>query len=169
MNSPLKLSVLFFAFFFTIIHHSIGQDSLEVLMNSWLKLKTQLQRRTDITINLASVISKSGNADKDLIEMIKSTARDLSLFIDSTKNLDSVTVQETYQKNNSLTQALSKALVVLMDDTKLKSQEELRNLQMQIEMAENRVVVAKRNYNDICVERKRPDLIFENIQKKRSP
>jgi LemA protein len=169
MKNILKFSLLFFLFFFIKVHYSMGQDSLEVLTNSWLKLNTQLQRRTDITITLVSIISKSKLADKDISEKLKSTALDLLRFIDPTRHPDSVVVQVTCQKNTSLTQALSKALVLLLDDSKFKAQEELRNLQTQLEGMENRVAAATRNYNNICVERKRPDLLFDNNQTKKSP
>ncbi len=58
---------------------------------------------------------------------------------------------------------------MLLADTKSNPQEEFRNLQTQLEAMENREVVAKHIYNDICIEHKRLDLIFDNPQKKKPP
>ncbi len=136
------------------------------LDHSWTKLKGEFQRRSDIIMNLLSVVNKSKEIDKDLIEEVKFAATDLSLFIDSSKVLDSLAVQTIYQKNNSLMQALgkilSKTLIMLENNPKLKSRDEYINLQMQLEGTENRIGVAKRDYNDICMKYNRLDLIFGN-------
>ena len=164
MTNFSKLSILIFSIFFVTTNKTLGQDSLAVLTDSWLNLKTQLQRKADIVINLTSIISKSEKADKALIEKIRSTAKDLRQFIDSSKTLDSLTVRLTYEKDNNLRQAVSKTLAALIDDAKFKSQEESKNLQIQLMGVENRMASAKSNYNSICIKYKRTDLIYEKLK-----
>ena len=156
-----KFGISVFFFFLVLVKQAVGQDSLTVLLDSWIKLKSQLQRRTDIIINIVSVVSKSSKMDEDILKNVKSIAADFSLFIDSSKNLDSLTVKTTYQKSQGVAVALSKMIVMLENDSIHKSQDEYINLQVQLEAAENRIVAAKRNYNEICFNYKREDLIYD--------
>ena len=145
-----------------VVQHASAQDSSGRLVSSWHKLTTDLQHRVDLAIVLAANIEKSKKPEKDITGPLRTDAIGLSLFIDSSKNLDSITVEAVYHKNNRLAQSISKALVWVMENKKLKSNPELMGLQAQIEGNENRIAVAKRNYNEICVELNRSDLLFDD-------
>jgi hypothetical protein len=164
MNNISKFSISIIIFLFVSIPQMAGQDSIAILSGSWSKLKTQLQRRTDITSNLALVFSKNKKPDKDLVEKLRSTSTDLSLFIDSSKNLDSLAVRATYQKNNNLTAAWSRVLNKLISDTEFKSSDEARNLQMHLEIIENKMRYATLEHNNNCMKYKRPDLVFDKAR-----
>jgi len=138
-----------------------AQDTTTLLNQPWQKLKTELQRKVDIAVNLTSIAGKSKKVDKILLDSVKSTAVNLSAYINSSTNLDSLTIQTTYHKNDNLSIVLSQVLVQLIDDPTFKSQNESITLQTQLEGAENRTAVAERNYNDACRKYKRFDLLFE--------
>ena len=154
-----KFSLTVFIFFL-ITGCSNGQDSLTVLNDSWIKLKTQLQLRNDIALSLIAEINKSDSADQNSIEKIRAGVADFKRFIDSTTNLDSLTVQLTKQKARESISLLSKALNLRMNHSEL-NEREFRDLQSQLEVAENRIQAAKTNFNKLCNQYKRVDLLFD--------
>ena len=165
MSGPLKSILFLFIVLAVSIHRGAAQDSLAI-KDSWQNLKSQLMRRTDVADNLVAVIRKYRSGNRETIEKIKVGTADLRKFIDSFKSIDSLTIQGTNQRNMLLTRALSGALILFMDDPKLKSQQEFMNLQAQLEGSENRIAVARRDFNDICVASGRPDLVFDNTPSK---
>ena len=142
------------------ISRTAAQDPPDSLYDSWQNLKKQLYRKTEIATNLVAVIRKYRKDKKETIQNIESTAADVRLIIDSSKGFDSSTIIVTSQKNMLLTGALSKGIFLFIEDSKLKSQQDLRTLQMQLEGAKNRIAVARRNYNEICIASGRNDLVF---------
>ena len=144
-----------------ILFHSqncLGQDS--AITNSWENLKTQLQRRTAIAISLTKSMSASKSVDKKELGNSKKIATDVLNYLDTLKKSDSLSIAMTGQKNNDLKQALKKVLASAEGDRKYARQAEFMNLIAQFEGAENRFVLARRQYNDVCKEHNRPDLKF---------
>jgi hypothetical protein len=139
---------------------STGQDSLTILNESWVKLKTQLKRRSDIALTLLPSTIESGSPDKTAIDMIKTGVANFHQFIDSSNTLDSVTVQLVKKKTVESTQLISKAMNLRMGDSSF-SKKDFENLQAELEAAENRISVAKKYFNGLCVQFKRPGLVFK--------
>ncbi len=146
-----------------------GQDTTALINTSWTNLKTQLQRRTDLISNLTNVLSKSKKVDKVELKNSKTYSIDLFNYIDTLTFKDSLTISLANAKNNQLTQAISRTLVTLEKDIKFKNKNEVSGLLMQLEGCENRIALAKREYNEICKEYQRADLYFGNIQVDKAP
>ena len=148
---------------------SFGQDTTAQINTSWINLKTQLQRRTDIVSNLASILSKSTKVDKEQLSKSKTFAIDLFKYVDTLTLKDSLSICLANEKNNRLTEALEKTLASSDNDKKLSSNNQLPGLFMQLEGCENRIALAKREYNDICKEYKRTDLLFGSDKVEKAP
>ena len=146
-----------------------GQDTNSIINESWTTLKTQLQRRTDIVSNLTSLLSKSSKVDKEQLNNSKVLAVDLFKYIDTLNIKDSLSVSLVSVKNNKLTQALARTIVTLENDKKFRSNNEVNGLLMQLEGCENRIALAKREYNEICKEFKKADLLFGLDQIEKAP
>ena len=144
---------------FLIIGCTNGQDSLTVLNDSWVNLRTQLQRRNDIALGLISGLSNLDSLDKASVEKIRSDVSAINRFIGTTKVLDSFTVQLVKQKAQESMQIISKAMNLRMADSSF-STNDFRNLQTEMEAAENRIHLAKTNFNKLCNQYKRMDLLF---------
>lgn len=139
---------------------SFGQDTTAQINTSWINLKTQLQRRTDIVSNLVSILSQSPKVDKEQLSKSKTFAINLFKYLDTLTLKDSLSISLANEKNNRLTKALARALATSDNDKKLRSNKKLPELFMQLEGCENRIALAKRDYNDVCNEYKRTDLLF---------
>jgi hypothetical protein len=68
-----------------------------------------------------------------------------------------------------LTGALARMLVTLERDQDLKNTLVVRELQTNLEAVENRLKLAKVNYNNACRKANRQDLLFEKIVKTNAP
>jgi len=139
---------------------SFGQDTTAQINTRWNNLKTQLQRRTDIVSDLVNILSQSEKVDKEQLSKSKNLAIDLFKYVDTLTFKDSLTISLANEKNNRLTKALARTLATSDKDKELRSNKELSALFMQLEACENRIALTKRDYNDICSEYKRTDLLF---------
>lgn len=139
---------------------SYGQDTTTQINTAWTNLKTQLQRRADIVNNLTSFLSKSTKVDKEQLNNSKVFSIDLFKYVDTLSFIDSLSISLANNKNNRLTQALARTLASLENDTKLRSDSQLQGLFTQLEGSENRIALAKREYNEVCKEYGKTDLLF---------
>ena len=162
IGSSFKLS-----FFLLVASHSFGQDTTCHINASWTGLKTQLQRRSDIAVNLTVVLSRSKAENKQL-NNFKASAIDLSKFIDTFYLKDSVTVSLAAIKNEKLTESLARTLITTENDKKIRSDTAFIDLLMQLEGCENRIALAKQDYNNACKMCHRTDLQFRVGQTNRA-
>ena len=163
----MKLFITFISLYLFSFQTIYGQDTTAQINTAWTNLKTQLQRRTDIVSNLTSILSKSTKVDKEQLNNSKLFSIDLFKYIDTLSFKDSLTISLASTKNNKLTQALSRTLATLENDKKFSSANQLQGLLMQLEVCENRITLAKREYNDVCKEYGKIDLLFDsdNVEK----
>lgn len=165
MNLTFKLIISFFIFSQTCI----AQDTTKAVNDAWANLKTQLQRRTDIVNNIANVLAKSKQVDQMELTKAKGLAVDLFKYTDTLKTLDSLSIFYVNALNTDLTQALARTLVTLERDQKLRSSASVQDLLVQLEGIENRIMVAKMDYNDICSDNNKKELFFGNNTKAKPP
>ncbi|HJR34527.1 MAG TPA: LemA family protein [Gemmatimonadales bacterium] len=117
------------------------QTKDEAVNSAASQIKTQLQRRADLIPNL--------------LETVKGVARQEStIYIGVTEArsrlagaVQSGTLQEMGAANQELTSALSRLLVVVENYPELKSNQNFLQLQDQLEGTENRISVARQDYN----------------------
>lgn len=165
----MKLILTFILLCFFSFQTIYGQDTTARINMAWTNLKTQLQRRTDIVSNLTSILSKSTKVDKEQLNNSKVFSIDLFKYVDTLSFKDSVTISLASTKNNKLTQALARTLATLENDKKLRSDNELQVLLMQLEGCENRIALAKQEYNDLCKEYGKTDLLFGSDNEEKAP
>ncbi|MDB5276155.1 MAG: LemA family protein [Ferruginibacter sp.] len=150
---------------FTIIlfllysQNSFGQDTATSIEKNWAILKTQLQRRTNIVINFIQTLNNS-NKDKKELAKLKMIATGISKYLDTLKQFDSLSIDVTMKKNHSLNKILTKTITSIENDKKFNKRNDVMNLMAQLEGAENRIVVARYEYNKSCKTFNRPDLQF---------
>jgi CII-binding regulator of phage lambda lysogenization HflD len=94
------------------------------------------------------------------LNITKNNSKNLLNYLDSLNSKDSFSIAVTYKKNENLTQALTKTLSNLDNHEKYYSNKELSKILLQLEAMENRISLEKMQYNNICKEYKRFDLLF---------
>ena len=146
-----------------------AQDSALLINNQWTVLKTQIRKRAALAINLSDILVKSSKINKEELMLSKNNSKDLINYLDTLNSKDSISIAMTFEKNENLTRALTRTLSNLDNNDKYYSNKEFSNILLQLEAMENRIVLEKMEYNDICKEYKRFDLLFGTDKVEKGP
>lgn len=118
----------------------------------WSNVETQYQRRSDLIPNLVSTVKGEANFEQTTLEnVIKARASATQIKVDP-DNLTPEKVQQFQQAQGELSQALGRLLVVTENYPNLRANDAFRGLQAQLEGTENRIAVARKDYNDAVQE-----------------
>lgn len=135
----------------------------------WADVENQYQRRADLVPNLVSTV-KAGAAseEKILTQVTEARAKATAINITAEDLSDPETFEKFSQAQNQLTQALGQLRTVVEAYPQLQSQQNFTTLMSQLEGTENRISVARRDYNEAVREynttiRTFPDSIGANL------
>ncbi len=113
----------------------------------WSAVETQYQRRSDLIPNLVSTVKGEANFEQTTLEnVIKARASATQIHVDP-NNLTPEKVQQFQAAQGELSQALGRLLVVTENYPNLRANDAFRGLQAQLEGTENRIAVARNDYN----------------------
>ncbi|EMY77764.1 LemA family protein [Leptospira weilii serovar Ranarum str. ICFT] len=123
------------------------QEEDEAVTASWAEVLNQYQRRADLIPNLVNTVKGyAAQEEKVLIEVTRARAGVGSIQADE-KTLNNPELFKKYaQAQAQMTSSLSRLLVVAENYPQLKSNENFRDLQAQLEGTENRITVARNRY-----------------------
>ena len=124
----------------------ITQD--ERVERAWGDVQTQYQRRSDLIPNLVNTVKGAANFEQETLESVTNArARATSINI-SAEDLDDPAMLRQFQEAQSqLSGALSRLLAVAENYPQLQATQAFRDLQAQLEGTENRITVARRDFN----------------------
>lgn len=119
----------------------------EEVQNSWSQVENQYQRRADLIPNLvATVKGYAQHEEKTLTGVIEARAKATSTTIDPSK-MDEASMAKFQESQDALSSALSRLMVVVEKYPELKANEQFADLQRQLEGTENRITVARQDFN----------------------
>jgi LemA protein len=118
--------------------------------SKWADVQTQYQRRADLIPNLVQTVSGAANFEKStLTEITNARASVGQVKLDPTKApSDPQQLAQFQAAQNQLGGALSRLLVVAENYPTLQANSNFRDLQAELEGTENRIAVARKNFND---------------------
>ena len=158
MKSPVK-KVLMFAIVAVAVLGLSGcgynrmQQLEEAVFRAWGDLEAQLQRRADLVPNLVATVKGFAAQERETLEaVVNARSRATSVQLTPEMLSDPEAVAQFQEAQGSLSSALSRLLVVVEAYPDLKSNQNFRDLQVQLEGTENRISVARQRYNE-AVER----------------
>lgn len=123
----------------------VKQD--EVVKNALNNVKSDYQRRSDLIPNLVATVKGEANFEQTTLEnVIKARASATQIKIDPT-NLTPEKIAEYQAAQGQLSQALGRLLMVTENYPNLRANDAFRNLQTQLEGTENRIKVARNDFN----------------------
>jgi LemA protein len=129
------------------------QQLEESVFKAWGDLDAQLQRRADLVPNLVATVKGYAAQERGTLEaVINARSRATSVQLTPEMLSDPQAVAQFQEAQGSLSSALSRLLVVVEAYPDLKSNQNFRDLQVQLEGTENRISVARQRYNE-AVER----------------
>lgn len=109
--------------------------------NSYANLDVMLQRRADLIPNLISTVKGYATHETEVIEKV-TEAR--------TKLVNANNVDEKSEANNELTTSLSALMVIVENYPDLKASTNFAQLSDELAGTENRIAVARKDYNDVA-------------------
>ena len=130
-------------------YNSLVQSSTTVDA-AWAQVQTQYQRRADLIPNLVRTVEGAANFEKStLTDVVNARANATKVTIDPSKApTDPEKLRQFEQAQNALTGTLGRLLAVSERYPELKANSNFRDLQAQIEGTENRIAVARRDFNN---------------------
>ena len=124
----------------------VGMD--ENVSNQWANVETQYQRRADLIPNLVNTVKGYAAHEKETLEgVIAARSQATQIKVDPT-NLTPEKLAEYQKAQGQLATALGKLLAVTENYPDLKANQNFLELQAQLEGTENRINVARKNFND---------------------
>jgi len=119
----------------------------ETINGQWAEVQTQYQRRADLIPNLVNTVKGYADFEQEtLTGVIEARAKATSITIDA-NNLSPDKIAQFQQAQDQLSGALSRLLVTVEKYPDLKANQNFLDLQAQLEGTENRIAVARRNFN----------------------
>lgn len=119
----------------------------EQVKAAWSEVLSQYQRRADLVPNLVNTVKGFAQQEKDILLGV-TEARSRVGGIQATPELvnDPAAMDRFIKAQGEMTSALSRLLVVAENYPQLKSDQNFRDLQAQLEGTENRITVARNRY-----------------------
>ena len=118
----------------------------------WSNVETQYQRRADLIGNLVATVKGYAEHEKStLTDVITARAAATQTKIDA-QNLTPEKMKEFQAAQGELSSALGRLLVIIERYPDLKANQNFLELQAQLEGTENRIQVARRQYNTVAGE-----------------
>ncbi len=124
----------------------VQQD--ETVKRSWNNVQSDYQRRADLIPNLVNTVKGEANFEQTtLTNVIEARSKATSLRVDPA-DLTPEKVQQFQQAQGQLSQALGRLLAVSEAYPNLRANDAFRSLQTQLEGTENRIKVARNDFNN---------------------
>src|SRR3954471_8363431 len=123
------------------------QQSDEQVKAAWAEVVNQYQRRADLIPNLVNTVKGFAQQEKDvLIGVTEARAKATSVQVNANSVDDPEAFQRFVQAQREVSGALSRLLAVAENYPQLKSDQNFRELQAQLEGTENRIAVSRQRY-----------------------
>jgi LemA protein len=136
---------------FVALLSGCGYNSLvkldEDVKTKWSNVETQYQRRADLIPNLVNTVKGAAKFEEStLTAVIEARSKASQITVDPDK-LNEENIQKYQAAQGQITQALGRLMVLTENYPQLKATDQFRDLSAQLEGTENRITVARRDYN----------------------
>jgi LemA protein len=123
-------------------------QSDEQVKQSWANLQAQYQRRADLIPNLVETVKGAADFEQETLQSVtEARAKATSIQVSAEDLNDPQKVQQFQQAQSALGQSLGRLLAVSENYPQLQATQAFSDLQAQLEGTENRITVARRDYN----------------------
>ena len=116
---------------------------------SWADVQSQYQRRADLIPNLVATVQGYANQEKSvLVAVTEARASATQVKVDASTLTDPAAFEKYQAAQNQLSGVLGRLMAISENYPDLKSNQNFLALQSQLEGTENRITVARRDYNE---------------------
>lgn len=128
----------------------VGQD--EEVNNKWSNVETQYQRRSDLIPNLVSTVKGYAQHESKTLEAVMAARSQATQVKIDPSNCTPQQLAQYQKAQGDVTSALGKLLAITENYPDLKANQNFLELQSQLEGTENRITVARKDFNDAAKE-----------------
>jgi LemA protein len=122
----------------------VGLD--QAVQSQWSQVENVYQRRADLVPNLVETVKGAAKFEKDTFTAVTEARSKVGQVSGAASPNDPASVEKFAEAQNQLTGALSRLMVVVEKYPDLKATQAFRDLQVQLEGAENRIAVERMRY-----------------------
>ncbi len=115
----------------------------ETVDSKWAQVDTQLQRRYDLIPNLVNTVKGNTQQEKDVFGALAAARAQYA---------GATTPESRTAAANQIEGSLARLLVIVENYPALESSKAFRDLMTEIAGSENRVAIARKDYNDVVAE-----------------
>jgi LemA protein len=116
---------------------------------AWGDVQTQYQRRADLIPNLVSTVKGYAQQERSVLtEVTEARASATQVKVDASTITDPESFRRFQQAQDQLSGVLGRLMAISENYPELKSNQNFLALQSELEGTENRIAVARRDYNE---------------------
>lgn len=124
----------------------------EDVKTKWNQVETQYQRRSDLIPNLVSTVKGAAKFEQStLTAVVEARAKATQIKV-SADDLSPEKLEKFQAAQGQISQALGKLMVLTENYPELKATQQFSDLSVQLEGTENRIAVARKDFNDAVQE-----------------
>lgn len=116
--------------------------------NSWANVETQYQRRSDLIPNLVNTVKGYAKHESETLESVMAARSQATQVKIDPSNCTPQQLAAYQKAQGDVTTALGKLLAITENYPDLKANQNFLELQSQLEGTENRINVARKDFND---------------------
>jgi LemA protein len=120
----------------------------ETVKNKWANVESDYQRRSNLIPNLVNTVKGEANFEQTTLQNVISARASATQVKLDANDLSPEKIQQYQAAQGQLSQALGKLLMVTENYPNLRANDAFRGLQTQLEGTENRIKVARNDFND---------------------
>ena len=121
----------------------------EQVKAQWGEVQNNYQRRADLIPNLVNTVQGYANQERDvLVAVTEARASATQVQVDASTITDPASFQRYAQAQDQLSGVLGRLMMIQERYPDLKSNQNFMALQSQLEGTENRIAIARRDYNE---------------------
>ena len=148
-----KSTMIFIGVIVVIVLWAIsGYNSLvnmdEGVTNKWSNVETQYQRRADLIPNLVNTVKGYAKHESQTLEAVMQARSQATQVKIDPSNCTPEQLAAYQKAQGDVTSALGKLLAITENHPDLKANQNFLELQSQLEGTENRITVARKDFND---------------------
>ena len=128
----------------------VGMD--ENVSNQWANVETQYQRRSDLIPNLVNTVKGYAKHESQTLEAVMAARSQATQVKIDPSNCTPQQLAAYQKAQGDVTTALGKLLAITENYPDLKANQNFLELQSQLEGTENRINVARKDFNDVAKE-----------------
>ena len=113
---------------------------------SWSEVLNQFQRRADLVPNLVETVKGYAKQEKDVFTSVTEARAKATQMNVQLKDLNEENMKKLQEAQGQLQGALGRLMAISENYPQLKSNENFRDLQVQLEGTENRITIARQRY-----------------------